>query len=46
MHFKNRLMLLTDDDQKWCIVMNNAYYGLNMPKFLKSNVLEMIKIVF
>ena len=43
MHFKNRLMLLTDANHKWCIVMNNAFNGLNLPKFLKNNVLQVIK---
>ena len=43
MHFKNRLMLLTDANPKWGIAMNNAFYGLNLAKFLKSNVLQMKK---
>ena len=29
MHFKNRLMLLTDANHKWCIVKKNAYNGRN-----------------
>ena len=41
MHFKIRLILLTDANPKRFIVMNNAYYGLNLAKFLKINVLQM-----
>ena len=36
-------MLLTDANLKWCIVMNNAFDGPNLPKFLKNNVLQMKK---
>ena len=41
--FQNRLILLTDANPKWLIVMNNAYYGLNMPKVLKSKLFLMKK---
>ena len=44
--FKNPLMILTDANTKWCIVMNNAFYGLNLPKLLKSNVSQIKKTVF
>ena len=33
----------TDANPKWCIVMNNAFDRLNLPKFSKSNVLQMKK---
>ena len=46
MLFKNRLMLLTDDDQKGCIVINNAYYGQNMPIFFEKKRFTDDKIVF
>ena len=41
--FQNRLILLTDANTKWLIVMDNAYYGLNMPKGLKNNLFLMKK---
>ena len=39
-------MLLTDANHKWCIVMNNAYYGLNLPKFLEKQHFADDKITF
>ena len=41
MHFKNRPMLLMNAYFQEFIITNCAYYGLNLPTFLKSNVLQM-----
>ena len=35
-----------DANPKWLIVMNNAYYGLNMPKNLKNSLFLMKKLRF
>ena len=32
-----------DANSKKCILINNAYYRLNMPKGLKTNTLQMEK---
>ena len=39
-------MLWTDAYHKWCIVMKNAYYGLNLPKNLEKQRVTDDKIVF
>ena len=45
MHFKSRQILLTDANPKLFNVMNNAYYGPNLPKFFKNQRLTDEKIV-
>ena len=43
MHFKKPLMLLMDANSKKSILINNAYYRLNLPKGLKTKTLQMKK---
>ena len=45
MHFKKPLMLLMDANSKKSILINNAYYRLNLPKGLKTKTIQMKKNV-
>ena len=51
MHFKVRLVLKSDIIRNWWIDMNNSYFGLKLPNYLKQKYVteenrELVKIKF